>query len=531
MVQTPDSTDSSSDTSSSLDDDCKGKKKKKTNRSTKKSSKKNRKGKKRYNESPDSGSDTEMDLEGAQKINKHHKKLSFQMGDTTFTGTDPIAVNEFLQKFKLACDQNGFSEGTVMWLFQFYLKVQAYYLLQGMLRGNTLAMDEDGTEMLESCPEVVISFWKHMPPMRLSKRLSRKSSLTIKGLAIRSQVRNYLVRNYLATNRKVVYNGLARYSQGLGDTLLLGKRPAVPPTLKDKPKRSVLEIEDTTTSEGSSHLEVPTGIAIHWVGTQGRFSNPSSVPTPYTGTDQYHRGNTKLGLHPSRTGGKHRAVGVMAEPNLQSEGQYIPRTLKVEENTSQPVPVCHMKYNNYKVRASMCFSDRLAVPVTCMLDTGARPNVLNSRVIPKAVLRNLSRPPENNPLVDVKERPLNLRGMLTPLVQLGHLKVRLQFFVVDRLPTDCLLGTTFIDRHVKAILPGSHTVALRHGGRISILGNTETKRGWFVKPKKRISTETVSNKVCITKQVVIPPMHQILVPVSFATPGLVILQNHPRLAH
>ncbi|CAN8063812.1 unnamed protein product [Agarophyton chilense] len=223
--------------------------------------------------------------------------------------------------------------------------------------------------------------------------------------------------------------------------------------------------------------------------------------------------------------------GVMVEPNLHLEGQSIPRTLKVEENTSQPVPVCHMKYNNYKVRASICFSDRLAVPVTCVLETGAGPNVLNSRVIPEAVLRNLSRPPDNNPLVDANKRPLNLRGMLTTVVQLGHLKVRLQFFVVDRLPTDCLLGTNFIDRHVKAILPGSRTVALRYGGRISILDNTETKRGWFFKPKNTISIETVSNKVRITKQVVIPPMHQILLPVSCATPGLVILQNHPRLAN
>ncbi|CAN8075926.1 unnamed protein product [Agarophyton chilense] len=158
-----------------------------------------------------------------------------------------------------------------------------------------------------------------------------------------------------------------------------------------------------------------------------------------------------------------------------------------------------MKYNNYEVRASMCLSDRLAVAVTCVLDTGASPNVLNSRVIPEAVLRNLSRPPDNNPLVDANERPLNLRGMLTTVVQLGHLKVRLQFFGVDRLSTDCLLGTKFIDRHVKAILPGSRTVSLRHGGIIAILGNTETKRGWFVKLKKTISTETVSNEVRITK--------------------------------
>ncbi|CAN8061906.1 unnamed protein product [Agarophyton chilense] len=319
--------------------------------------------------------------EVAQKITKHHKKLSFQMGDTTFTG-------------------------------------QSYYLLQGRLRGNTLAIDEDGTEMLESHPEVVnylletyatddiiqenysevLAYHQRsgqtesefsLAPWNLATRCgnvfttSRLKSLFADNVdkAIRSQV-----RNYLATTRKVDYNGLARYFQGLGDTLRLGKRPAMPATSNDKSKRLVWEIEDTTTSEGSSHIEVPTGTTIHLVAIQGRFSKPST---------------------------------------------------------------------------------------------------------------------------------------------LVHLKVRLQFFVVDGLPTDCLLDTNFIDRHVNAILPGSHTVALRQGGRIAILGNTETKRGWFVKPKKTISTETVSNKVRITKQVIIRPVNQILVPVSCATPGLVRLQNHP----
>ncbi|CAN8075924.1 unnamed protein product [Agarophyton chilense] len=296
----PHSSDSSSDTSSSSDDDRKGKKKKKPNRSTKKSSKKTRKGKKRYNEWPDSESDTEMDLEVhqplndmftkavdyrtyrlinksseytqeiAQNITKHHKKLSFQMGDTAFT---------------------------------------AYYLLQGRLRGNTLAMDEDGTEMLESCPEVVnflletyatdeviqevysevlayhqrsgqtesefsLALWNLATRCGNVFPTSRLKSLFADNFdrAIRSQI-----LNYLATNRKVDYNALARYSQGLGDTLWMGKRPNVPPTSKDKPKSSVLEIEDTTTSEGSSHLEVPTGTAIHLVATQERFSKPSKV--------------------------------------------------------------------------------------------------------------------------------------------------------------------------------------------------------------------------------------------------------------
>ncbi|CAN8070208.1 unnamed protein product [Agarophyton chilense] len=255
---------------------------------------------------------SEYTQENAQKITKHHKKLRFEMGDTTFTGTDPIAKTEFLQKFKLACDQNGFFEGAAMWLFQFYLKVQAYYLLQGRILGNTLAMDGDGTEMLESYPEVVnflletyatdeviqeaysevlayhqrsgqtesefsLALWNLATRCGNVFTISRIKSLFSDNVdkAIRSQV-----RNYLASNRKVDYSVLAGYSQGLGDTLRLGKRPAMPPNSKDKPKRSVLEIEDTTTAEGSSHIKVPTGTAIHLAATQGRFPKPLTVSKP-----------------------------------------------------------------------------------------------------------------------------------------------------------------------------------------------------------------------------------------------------------
>lgn len=58
----------------------------------------------------------------AQKITKHHEKLSFQMGATTFSGDDPIGILELLQLFMIVCDQNGFSEAAAIQVFKFYLE-------------------------------------------------------------------------------------------------------------------------------------------------------------------------------------------------------------------------------------------------------------------------------------------------------------------------------------------------------------------------------------------------------------------------
>lgn len=165
-----------------------------------------------------------------------------------------------------------------------------------------------------------------------------------------------------------------------------------------------------------------------------------------------------------------------------------------------------------------------------MLDTGVGTNIFNARVLPDSVLRNLHAAPAHHPLVDANNRPLNLQGKLTTRIELGHLRVRLTFFVVTRLAADYILGTTFIDKHVKAILPGSRSVAFYQGGRIAILGNTNTKHGWIKKPKQCLSSKTVSNKIGLTKLVFIPAMTQMIVPVTCAVPGLLLIQNHPRLA-
>ena len=95
------------------------------------------------------------DASTAWRINRYRKKLDVQMKTHTFGGQDPIAVLGFLAQFKMACDHNGVSEGAAVWCFQFYLTGQAHVLLQSRLHGNTMAVDAEQRELLETYAEVV----------------------------------------------------------------------------------------------------------------------------------------------------------------------------------------------------------------------------------------------------------------------------------------------------------------------------------------------------------------------------------------
>ena len=91
----------------------------------------------------------------ARRINRYRKKLEVQMKTHTFGGQDPIAMLEFLARFKMACDHNGVSEGAAVWCFQFYLTGQVHALLQSRLHGKTMAFDSEQRVLPETYAEVV----------------------------------------------------------------------------------------------------------------------------------------------------------------------------------------------------------------------------------------------------------------------------------------------------------------------------------------------------------------------------------------
>lgn len=61
--------------------------------------------------------DSEYTSQFTQSITQPYHGHGFQNCDTTFTGYDPIAIADSFQIFKIACDENCFSERAEMWFF------------------------------------------------------------------------------------------------------------------------------------------------------------------------------------------------------------------------------------------------------------------------------------------------------------------------------------------------------------------------------------------------------------------------------
>ena len=95
------------------------------------------------------------DASTARRINRYRKKLEVQMKTPSFRVQDPIAGLGFLARFKVACDPNRVSDGAAICCFQFYLTGQAQALLQSTIHGNTIAVDAEQCELLETYAEVV----------------------------------------------------------------------------------------------------------------------------------------------------------------------------------------------------------------------------------------------------------------------------------------------------------------------------------------------------------------------------------------
>ena len=68
------------------------------------------------------------DARTARGISRYRKKPELHMKTPTFGLQDPIAVLGFLERFEMACDHHGVSEGAAVWCLQFYLTGQALAL-------------------------------------------------------------------------------------------------------------------------------------------------------------------------------------------------------------------------------------------------------------------------------------------------------------------------------------------------------------------------------------------------------------------
>ena len=198
-------------------------------------------------------------------------------------------------------------------------------------------------------------------------------------------------------------------------------------------------------------------------------------------------------------------------------------------------PICFMRYQNYKVSASVGLYKTFRIPVIAVADTGAGPNLIHRRLLPAAWQQRIQFRPTPG-LVDAQRNPIKASGVLSLMVQIDQLWAQVQFIVVTNMAVDCILGTSFIDRHVKAIVPPSRRIYFNNSPSVPLVGCTKPKGetssdGNSTKPKPfPFPSKTLSNKVRASESVLIQPMTQATVMVQTEQAGLVFLQGHPRLA-
>ena len=177
---------------------------------------------------------------------------------------------------------------------------------------------------------------------------------------------------------------------------------------------------------------------------------------------------------------------------------------------------------NYKVSATVGVTTVVQTPVRAILDTGAGPNLVREAVLPEDwQCRRLTGEPECR-IVGAGGRKLRQKGIIILLVQVGQLRLKTKFIVVEELAAECILGCQFINRHVQTILPKDKKVILSDGSVISILHDSEIPT-----PQGRQTVKSPdlvpSNKVRVAKFTTLTPRSETHVLVQCAEPGLKFL--------
>lgn len=104
------------------------------------------------------------------------------------------------------------------------------------------------------------------------------------------------------------------------------------------------------------------------------------------------------------------------------------------------------------MHVTLVVNDNVEHPALCLLDTGARPNIVNRSFIQMIWIDQTS-PEENRCLCSASNNPLSVSGKIFLFVRTGDWHIKKWFLVADVLAVDILLGTAFIKRFFKFMLP------------------------------------------------------------------------------
>ena len=106
--------------------------------------------------------------------------------------------------------------------------------------------------------------------------------------------------------------------------------------------------------------------------------------------------------------------------------------------------------------------------VDAVLDTGAGPNLVHEAMLPKDWRRYTQTGLDFPCIRDANNRSIRVEGAITLHLDIGGQTLRTHFLVCRELAVPVILGCSFIQRFVQAILPQDNKVVLRYGGAVAI---------------------------------------------------------------
>lgn len=165
---------------------------------------------------------------------------------------------------------------------------------------------------------------------------------------------------------------------------------------------------------------------------------------------------------------------------LQQPIRKVPHDLSSESAET----IFFFKRQNYIVSASAGGTESVMKITDSLLDSSADPNFVQLPSLAenwRVVIRLKSIPL----LIETLRRPLRSLGSLVLFVRVGQTQARFLFSVVASKGVDCILGTTFIDRHARAVVLPQRKTLFHFAPALAVLG--------FYQP----STEVVLDASCL----------------------------------
>jgi len=196
------------------------------------------------------------------------------------------------------------------------------------------------------------------------------------------------------------------------------------------------------------------------------------------------------------------------------------------------------QHYNYIVQGGLTFKRNEKLHnFNVTIDTACGPNLIRTDMIAPEYTKFV-KPIADPHLIAANGQTLSFRGTIPIDVTLGDSTTRIWFGVVDDLPPGIILGTAFIDKMVKAILPQKRRIYLLHSRPIPIIDSNPTDSG--VSSIASISTPAplerndsfpdTDDEVIIraSKRTVIAPRSFKLINVSCPHDGLITVRPHWR---